>query len=538
MLKALLRINLAALLNSFFGGSKRNKAAEAKKKKKGTGAKIAYALLLIYVLGIFIWLFGQVFGLLAEPMYLFDSGWLYFVYAFIASFAVMFILNVFAAKNRLYEAKDNDLLLSMPIKPGYILASRMLLLFVLNFGTGILLFGPAVYCWFDVAGFDGATLAACAVLFLALCLFTLALSCLFGWLLSLASARINKKALFETVLSFGFLAVYFYLYIQITDIINGLIANNSAISKSISGISPLVWMGSGALGNIADFILALLVFTVPFVIVYIVLSRTFISTATAKRGSAKVKYEAKETEALPVGRALLKREFSRFFASSIAIMNHGLGAIFLLVAAVALIIYKGSIQGLLGSMPAELGDIFCGAGVLLAGSLAGVSMPSSSSVSLEGKSLWVVRSMPVSSAQVLGAKLRLSLVLFLPAVAVFMLSLIFVLQPSSELIPLMLLAPLAISTVMAELGLIFNLKHPMLEWTTESQPVKSGISVLLSMLSNFGMLAVCGFGGYFALDGGISIEVTLGVILAVFLITARLLYGFIMGKGAAIFDSL
>ena len=175
MLKALLKVNFAALVSWLSGSGKRG--------SKGKGGKvkgIVYALLMLYVLGVFCWLFGQIFQLLAKPLYNAGCGWLYFVYVFIVAFAVMFIFSVFAAKNRLYEAKDNDLLLSMPIPPTVILASRMALLFAMNFIFGVLVIAPAVYRWYELVPFELGSFVCILAEFLGLCLFSLSLSALFG----------------------------------------------------------------------------------------------------------------------------------------------------------------------------------------------------------------------------------------------------------------------------------------------------------------------------------------------------------------------
>lgn len=93
MLKALLKVNAAAFVNWLAGSGKRGN-----KGKSSKGKMIVYALLMLYALGVFCWLFGEIFALLAPPLYNAGCGWLYFVYVFIVAFALMFVFSVFAAK--------------------------------------------------------------------------------------------------------------------------------------------------------------------------------------------------------------------------------------------------------------------------------------------------------------------------------------------------------------------------------------------------------------------------------------------------------
>lgn len=187
MLKALLKVNAAAFVNWLAGSGKRGN-----KGKSSKGKMIVYALLMLYALGVFCWLFGEIFALLAPPLYNAGCGWLYFVYVFIVAFALMFVFSVLR-QNRLYEAKDNDLLLAMPIPPSVILASRMALLLAMNVLFGAIVVGPAIYRWYEIVPFSLGSLVCMIVEFLGLCLFSLALSALFGWLLSLVSSKMRKK---------------------------------------------------------------------------------------------------------------------------------------------------------------------------------------------------------------------------------------------------------------------------------------------------------------------------------------------------------
>lgn len=531
MLKALLKVNLAALLSWLSGSGKSNG------KGKGKGKAVLYALLMVYCLGVFCWLFGQVFELLAGPLYTSGCGWLYFVYVYIVAFALMFIFSVFAAKNRLYEAKDNDLLLSMPIPPSTILASRMTLLFVMNILFGAIVVGPAVYKWYKVVLFDAGSLVFVILEFFGLCLFSLALSALFAWLLSLVSSRMRKKALVETLISFVFLAAYLYVYSQLNTIVSSLIQNNADIAESLGAVAPLYWIGAGAAGDIGSFALGMLVMLLPFAAVYYILSRTFIKTATAKRGAVKIKYEAKEQKVSSGKSALLRREAARFFSSSTCIVNNGLGVVFILAATVFVLVYGGNFAQFLNMIAVSTDYAVCIC-VLMVVMMAGLVVPTSSSVSLEGKSIWIIQAMPVPAAQVLLAKLKLCLLMYLPPAALCMLAVVFVLHASADVAVFAVIVTLATVVVMAEIGLITNVNHPLLNWTSETQAVKSSGSIMISMLIDMGILITLGVGGYIMLDKGTSVETVLGVFAVVMLLAARLLYGYIIKRSAQKFAYL
>jgi len=125
MLKSLLRVRFAALLAAFTGQSR-------KRGRQTKGKAAGYAILMLYCFCAFVFLFYTSFSQLAAAFFPAGLGWLYFAMFAIMAFALMFIGSVFTAKSQLFEAKDNELLLSMPVPPGMILLSRMAALLAMH----------------------------------------------------------------------------------------------------------------------------------------------------------------------------------------------------------------------------------------------------------------------------------------------------------------------------------------------------------------------------------------------------------------------
>lgn len=533
MFKALLRLNLMSVGRIFTGSSRKSRSGKVKK-----GSSALYAILILYVVGVFGWMFYSLFQSLAEPLAMLGFGWLYFVYVFIIAFAIMFIFSIFAAKGQLYEAKDNDFLLSLPIPPSAILAGRMAGLILLELGFELLVTVPAGVVWFSRIGVSAVSLVSYIILSLLLPFLCMAFSALFGWLLSLLSSRMHNKTLFEVTVSIIFLAAYFYVYSQINTYISAAVTNSSGIASALGAITPLFWIGDAAAsGSVSHLILGILVFLIPFAVAYLILSATFVKTATTKRGAAKKRYEDKGQKVSGLKAALFKREARRLLSSSTYIMNGCLGAVLILAAAVVLIVQREAIPLAL----AEIGigtQLMVPIGILIIGFMGGMMQPTSAAVSLEGSALWIIRSLPVAPAEALKAKLGLTFAIFLPPTLLCEVAFVYVLRPSFLLSVIGLIMPLTILVFMGEVGLAINLKHPMLDWTNETVPMKRSLAVILSMLCDLGLVTVLGFGGYFLLDAGLNIDLVLGIFLLLLISASVLLYLWIITKGAAIFSEL
>lgn len=480
-LKALFRVRLASLKSSLTGANRST-------RKRSKAQIIGFAVLMLYTFGYFAFMLYTTFDTLAGPFSAAGLGAIYFALASLMAFALMFVGSIFSAKAQLYEATDNDLLLSMPVKPGEVLLSRMLLLLVMNLLFDLIVAGPAMLAWFQAAGFSlGSFLCSFAVLFVLLPLISLALSSVFGFLLHLISARVRNQSLMTVVLSLAFLAVYFVAISRMNIWITNLAADPTPLAHAIGGIAPLVWLGRACVGGDLLALGALALLTAALLLlIWVALERSFVKTATAKSSIAKVKYVEKSVDAVSPDRALLRREFKRFAATPSYILNSALGVIMAPVAAVFLIVKRESLAPLL-SMPG-LGDflpLLLLLGLCFMAAMCTVTAPS---ISLEGKSLWLLQSLPVTPRQVLRAKLRMHLLIAVPPMLICSAIFVVLLRPAPLDALLLFLLPSACVLFTGLLGLFENLRHPNLDWINETQAVKTGMAVAVTMLGTMGLL--------------------------------------------------
>jgi ABC-2 type transport system permease protein len=481
MLKTLLRIRIAAFATQVAHGASRKRGGD-------TGKLLGFALLFLFILGSFGLLFYEIFSAMAAPLHAAGADWVYFTFFALLAFVVMFVFSVFTAKSQLFEARDNELLLSLPVKPHTVLSSRLLLLIVLNLGFELTVAVPVALC----GHFGGAlSVLAFVLICLALPLFSVALSSLFGWIIAKISAHTRHKSLVSTVLALVFLAAYFYFYTDFMQ--NGmekLLASVTHLEAAVSGFAPLLWLGRAmAEGDALSLLLCLVCLLVPFVIAYLLLSATFIRTVTEKSHVSKVEYKEKTLTVSTASKALLRKELNRFTASSVYMLNAGLGLVFLLAAAVALVIEKKAILSLdLGELTAFL-PMALAAAITFLHSMTTITAPS---VSLEGQSLWIGQSLPVDPFTVIWAKAKLQLVMSLPLSVLASLGAVYVAEPDIPTAIFMILYPTAFAVLIALVGLVANLKHPNFTWMNETQVVKQGISLLITML--LGMALAIGFG--------------------------------------------
>lgn len=529
MLGTLIKAQFSSLVASLFRGTKG-------KKKKGIITKILIALLVVYIVVVFIGLFSMTFLSMAEPMAMMGLGWFYFAMAGIMAFSVSFIMSVFMAQQLLFNAKDNDLLLSMPIPTGHILGSRMMSLLLMNYGISLFVMLPAGIIWWLNVGMSAVGIVNFIIVFLLLPLLTMSFTCLFGWLLALITDRVRNKTMVTLVLSVLFLGAYFYVMSTLNNQLQTIVENSAVIAASVKGAYPAYALGmaiaEGAWGHLLGFIACCVI---PFALVYTILSRNFLSVAASKRGVAKIKYRE---ESLKVGSsktALLSKELRRFANNGMYILNAALGSLMTIAAAVAVFIWRDNLLMFADLLP---GDFFAGAAVVALCALCTTDVISAPTVSLEGQSLWIVKSMPVSTLEILMAKVNLHLLIALPPAIIasicVVIALPFTLLDSAFIIVL----PIVVTVFCALFGVVMNLHHPKLDYINETAVVKQSASVMITMFGGWGLVFGAAALYAFVLNNIMALQVFLGILTVLLLAVCFIMYRWLAGSGSRRFEEL
>lgn len=489
MLKALLLTRMRSIFSGMFRGTRSN-------KPRSIGFKILIGILVVYVLSCFLGIFGMLFYPLCPAMCGAGLNWFYFALAGLLSFLFCFVGSIFASQTQIYEAKDNELLLSMPIPPIAILASRITALLLLNYVYSSLVMLPAivVYCIFNPVTFS-------LILFFIICslllpLMALALSCLFGWLMAFIGSKLRKKNIITLIFSLSFLLAYFYFYSKVQTYINILIQNGATIAAAVkSALFPIYHMGLAiSSGNILSLLLFMLCSIAPFALVFLLLAKNFLKIATTNRGAAKIRYTEKALRVSSKTTALLAKDLRHFLNNSMYILNAALGCVFMLVLSGILIAKKDLLYSILAEFSVSGVDLSAsGIGLPIIACLglcfcSAMNFISAPSISLEAKTLWIPRSLPIKTGDILLSKARMHFVVALPFILVSAVICSIVLAATAIQTAVLFLVPLALSAFIALAGVELNLIFPKFDWISETIAIKQGVSSLICMLVSLGVI--------------------------------------------------
>lgn len=485
MIKALLSVRFQALLAGLTSQGRQ-------KKKNNTGMLVLLAFVFIYLIIVGCGMMCALFATLAQPYHAQGLDWLYFSTAGLLALGISVFGGVFTTQNQLYAAKDNNMLLAMPITPNAILLSRMIPLLVLNLLFASMVMIPAIVMYaILVSASLGSILLQLASL-LGIVFFAQAISCLFGWLLHLLLRRMNKS-LASVLFMALFLGIYFGIYSQAGNILQTMTANSQVIAGTLqSWVWPLYAMGMGCTFQPLLCLVFLSICAICFFIVCRLLSATFLRSATgSSHNGKKRKLSITDTKTKSPISAIVQKEWKKFLGSPVYLTNMGLGVILTLALPIAGFIFRDKLTEVFAAMPAlqsKIPLLIC-AILSFACSTSCISTPS---VSLEGKNIWILKAMPISSRDILLGKLYFHCILTVPTsmVSGFLLSVIFDCSPLGVL--LCTLIPGLLCTLSGLLGLWAGLMWCKLDFISEAYPCKQSISVAVCMFGMMGLPLILG----------------------------------------------
>lgn len=386
MLKALLRKQFLEL-NSFYFVDRRTGKAR-------TRGKTILTIVLFCVLAVYLCVnTGFMMYGMAEPLHGLGLDWFYFTLTGLVSLLVGTFGSVFTTYAGLYRAKDNDLLLSMPIPIHLLLASRLLGVFAMGMlWTGFVWIPSLVVRWMIAAPTVGEVILQ-LLLFLVIGLFVLVLTCLLGWVVAKISVKLKNRSFAVVILSLAGLGLFFYGYTKALGFVTDILLYGETAAKNFQKfLRFFCYIGEGATGEVSSFLIFAGVVLAAVALCCFVMTKTFLKIAITNGGQSHAAYRERAARAYSSSAALLRKEFRRLFTSPAYLLNSAIGVIFMPIVAGLAIYDRATMRwfaDFFGAGNEGLMILIVAGVVCMMTTMIDITAPS---ISLEGKGLWIMRS--------------------------------------------------------------------------------------------------------------------------------------------------
>lgn len=399
-----------------------------------------------------------------------------------AASLVTFVFSLVRGCSMLFAAKDYDAVMSLPVTKAAVIASRLAVTYIVNLAFALLVCVPSAAVYFAAAGFSFREFSVILSALLFCPLAPIAAAAAVGTAVTALTARFRYKSLLQSLIGIVLIVGVVVASFAFSFSTDSESADMNALAALLAGrIYPPAALVSAAMRGRtwAAFVFAGI--NAGAAALLIAAAAPFYAKINARlnAGGAGAAFKEKQIRSSGVFGALFKKECKRLFSSSAYLMNTVIGSVFLLIAAAAMLIFDpiSRLSGLTEEgIPAQmLGYIFGTAGLIF----AGMTFPSVCSLSFEGRSRWIMCSLPLPAKTVLMAKTAVGFVFSMPAAFIF--SVIVCAQSGADapMWAALITAPLAYCAFISMFGTFLNYKFPKYDWANETAAVKNNIPVLI-----------------------------------------------------------
>lgn len=505
------------LKNQYLNQSNLNALKYEKDKKRRNRTIGTYAAFAVVFLMIVIYSFLIAYGYGYLGMTDAIPGYSLLICSIIALFFTFMKTNGF-----LFAFKDYDSVMALPFTTGTVITAKFLYMYINNLIFSLCVMLP-MCAGFAIWAHPG--IPVYVIWFVITCftpLIPMAIAAAVGAIITAVGSRFRFKIFVQAALSLvlivavSSLGFLFNTSGSNTEFFKRLENIGEMIQTQIHRFYPVSILFDRAVSE--ENLLYVLAFVAVSLTIYLVfvtlVSVKYLAINTAlMTSSARSNYKVSRMKKSSVIRAIVGKEMKRFTSSITYLMNEGIGMMLAVIGSVICLVV--GVDKVLATM--ELGGmqqaIYCAVPLIFAVPLT-MTCTTSVSWSLEGKNLWIMKSLPIEESTIFKGKMAFNAVLLVPAAIICDTCLILAIRPGIVLAVLYVVVSLAAVAFSTTLGMWVGKKFPNFEWENEVEVIKQGMTSFLGIFVNMILmiaLAAVTIALGFVMDG----RIVLGVIAAV-----------------------
>ena len=467
--------------------------------------------------------------------------------AFVIS--VMTLLEgIYKAGPILFNCKDDDLLLSLPIEKKTVIFVRIFKFYVFELLFNSMFFIPLIvtYSYWADKIYWSFYLTSFVMLFL-LPIIPIIISCIIGTIISGLSSRFKHKNIVQIVLSMLFLLFIFYFSFKVNSADSFIIEYASTISNVVNKIYYPAYLYAEL--AIKFDLLKLLLFVITnivlFVVFIIILSKFYFRINSKSKSviSTKTRVDKIEIKSKTQTASLIKKELSTFFKTPVFIVNSGFGLVLFLIAVIYISTKFNSFinvittQEDIGITAQDIINNISRIIYFLVVVTAFMTSITNSVISLEGRNINILKSLPVKVKTILMSKIYSCLLITTPVLFLGNIILFFRFKIAILDALLLLILSVLMPLVSHFIGILINLEYPKLDAQNSTEVVKQSTSSMLSVFIGM-MILVANIPFVLGLLKFTSSTLFLFIAVIIYAIIDVILYLNLCNKGVKKFNSL
>ena len=450
----------------------------------------------------------------------------------------------------LFNCKDDQLLFSLPIKKRTIFLIRVLKFYIFELIFNSLFLLPVMVAYIRWApNIEWTYFLTSITMLIMLPIIPIVISCFIGVFISSISSRFKYKNIFQIGISMIILIGILLLSYKMDSLLEYLMKHSSSLNDLITKL----YYPAGVYAKlITDFsIIDLLVFIIInialFVVSIYILSKFYYKINSRMNKvitSKKHKIESLKIKSNSNVVALIKKELNTFFKTPVFIINSGFALVLFIIACFTISFKFDSIMPLLISSENGFGLsknlVMHNISLLIFFLISATSYMTSitnSVISLEGKNINILKSLPLKANTILMSKIYSCLIITTPVLLVGDLILFIKFKIKIVEALLLIVLSLLIPLVSHFIGLIVNLKFPKLDAQNSTEVVKQSMSSFISVMIGM-ILLILSFVTIKHIIGHFNSTLVLLLAVLIYIGIDCVLYLYLINRGVKDFNQL
>lgn len=454
---------------------------------------------------------------------------------------IVLITSISKVKGTLFSFSDYDMVMSLPVPTSSIVASRISVLYLYDLLFAIIIMLPANIIYGYMSGGNALFYLLSTLLMLFIPIVPVIIGTIVGLAITIVSSKFRHSNIITLVLLIAVFATYMIVVMSASsspEATEQLMDLTNSMGKQVTRLYPLANLYMLAVTKLT-FVPAIkyLLISLFFLAAYCyVIGQGFkkLNTVIVSKQS-RSNYKLQELNTSSITGSLYKREIKRFFASPMYVMNAALGLIMLTITSLIMIVSGPEKLVEIIAIPEVANQLALYVPIVILFCCC-TNSSTASSISLEGKNLWIYQSLPLRATQIFRGKILVSLTLSVPFIVLDTIIFGYQLKMNVLQMLLTLLLPCAGACFMSYFGLMLNLWFPRFDWKSELEIAKQGLPAFISIFGGMvvGILPVVSI----LVFPSLKLEYVLVAYTAVLAIFSLIFRQYVNTKGTKLFDSL
>ena len=407
--------------------------------------------------------------------------------------AMAFIFTLFKTNGYLFNFREYDMLMSLPFASKTVAGCKFLYMYVksLPWYLCISLAMLAGYGWFARPHF--LIYPVWILLSFFLPVIPMLAASFLGFLAARISAGFRKTNIVQTVLSFTFALLCFFMRFFIEKLIKDdqvemMLSRVSDATDSAAGFYfPARWFARAVTkGSPPDILLLVGVSALLFAVVFRIVGSSYrnINSALKSHAAAK-KYKMTAQRQSSVLHAIAFKELKRMTGSTVYMTNGAMGFVLAVLIGVLVLVLglDRIVSTVTNGAPIDTG-MLQPAIPFIVYFFTGMYATTASSPSLEGKNYWIVQSLPIEKKTLYRGKMLFNMCLGVPSMIISTICLCISAKVPLPNAALYLILGFALCAFSTAWGCVCGIRHMRLDWENDVEVVKQGAAVTIYILPN------------------------------------------------------